>query len=758
MPTTCRTPSRKRNARIATIYGGRAYEPQIEALQKGVEVVVGTPGRLIDLYKQKHLMLKNVKIVILDEADEMLDLGFLPDVETLIAGTPAVRQTLLFSATMPGPVIAMARRYMTQPTHIRAADPDDEGLTKRDIRQLIYRAHSMDKIEVVARILQARGRGRTIIFTKTKRTAAKVAEELVDRGFAAAAIHGDLGQGAREQALRAFRNNKVDVLVATDVAARGIDVDDVTHVINYQCVEDEKIYLHRVGRTGRAGNKGTAVTFVDWDDMPRWGLINKALGLSVPEPVETYSSSAAPVRGPGHPGRHQGPAPRAASARWPASTPRSSRTWARPARRTARSGGRDSAAGRCRTGTGTEQPRRRPRRQPLRRQRRAPQRRRSRRTLRRPPSSSSDAVPPRRHRPAQAPAAAAAAPATAAEQPATRAPATAPAPAAATARWWQAAIRSNRLTAERHRGLIASMTETVWAPDGSNLVVHADNAEFLPTLPDGAFTLIYVDPPFNTGRAQQRQETKMVLNAGGDGDRVGFKGRSYDTIKGALHRYDDAFSDYWSFLEPRLVEAWRLLADDGTLYLHLDYREVHYAKVMLDAIFGRECFLNEIIWAYDYGARAKYRWPTKHDNILVYVKNPAKYHFDSAEVDREPYMAPGLVTPAKRELGKLPTDVWWHTIVSPTGKEKTGYPTQKPEGLVRRVVAASSRPGRLVPGLLRRFRHTRRRGREAGPQVRLRGPEPAGHRRHGQAARRARRVRVVPTRRGTSVPYSRCSS
>jgi superfamily II DNA/RNA helicase len=185
----------------------------------------------------------------------------------------------------------MARRYMTQPTHIRAADPDDEGLTKRDIRQLIYRAHSMDKIEVVSRILQARGRGRTIIFTKTKRTAAKVAEELVDRGFAAAAIHGDLGQGAREQALRAFRNNKVDVLVATDVAARGIDVDDVTHVINYQCVEDEKIYLHRVGRTGRAGNKGTAVTFVDWDDMPRWGLINKALGLSVPEPVETYSSS-----------------------------------------------------------------------------------------------------------------------------------------------------------------------------------------------------------------------------------------------------------------------------------------------------------------------------------------------------------------------------------------------------------------------------------------------------------------------------------
>ncbi|MEV7647918.1 DEAD/DEAH box helicase [Arthrobacter sp. NPDC089319] len=285
------TASKQRNARVAVIYGGRAYEPQIEMLQKGVEVVVGTPGRLIDLHRQKHLSLKNVRIVVLDEADEMLDLGFLPDVETLLAATPAVRQTMLFSATMPGPVIAMARRYMTQPTHIRAADPDDEGITKKDIRQVVYRAHNLDKSEVVARILQAEGRGRTIIFTKTKRTAAKLSEELVDRGFAAGAIHGDLGQGAREQALRAFRNNKVDVLVATDVAARGIDVEDVTHVINYQCPEDEKTYLHRVGRTGRAGNKGTAVTFVDWDDVPRWGLINKALGLDVPEPQETYSSS-----------------------------------------------------------------------------------------------------------------------------------------------------------------------------------------------------------------------------------------------------------------------------------------------------------------------------------------------------------------------------------------------------------------------------------------------------------------------------------
>ncbi|WP_077490003.1 DEAD/DEAH box helicase [Sinomonas mesophila] len=285
------TASRRTSLRVEVIYGGRAYEPQIEALKTGVDVVVGTPGRLIDLHRQRHLNLKNVRIIVLDEADEMLDLGFLPDVETLMGAIPAVRQTLLFSATMPGPVVAMARRYMSQPTHIRAADPNDDAVTKKDIRQVIYRAHQLDKDEVVARILQSEGRGRTIIFTKTKRTAAKLSEELVDRGFAAAALHGDLGQGAREQALRAFRNNKVDVLVATDVAARGIDVEDVTHVINFQCPEDEKAYLHRVGRTGRAGNKGTAVTFVDWEDVPRWGLINKALGLDVSEPVETYSSS-----------------------------------------------------------------------------------------------------------------------------------------------------------------------------------------------------------------------------------------------------------------------------------------------------------------------------------------------------------------------------------------------------------------------------------------------------------------------------------
>ncbi|UNX54162.1 DEAD/DEAH box helicase [Georgenia sp. TF02-10] len=283
--------ARTRSVRILQVYGGRAYEPQIEALRDGVEVVVGTPGRLIDLLKQRVLSLSRVRTVVLDEADEMLDLGFLPDVETLLARTPAARHTMLFSATMPGAVVALARRYMTRPTHIRAQDPEDTGATVRLTRQVAYRAHALNKVEVLARILQARGRGLTIVFTRTKRTAAKVADELAERGFASAALHGDLGQGAREQALRAFRAGKVDVLVATDVAARGIDVDDVTHVINYQCPEDEKIYLHRIGRTGRAGNTGTAVTFVDWDDMPRWSLINKALDLGVPEPVETYHTS-----------------------------------------------------------------------------------------------------------------------------------------------------------------------------------------------------------------------------------------------------------------------------------------------------------------------------------------------------------------------------------------------------------------------------------------------------------------------------------
>jgi superfamily II DNA/RNA helicase len=285
------TAGKVRNVRVLAIYGGRAYEPQVEALKKGVDVVVGTPGRLLDLAGQKKLNLKHIKSLVLDEADEMLDLGFLPDVEKIINMLPARRQTMLFSATMPGAVIGLARRYMSQPTHIRATAPDDEGATVANIKQHVYRAHSMDKPEMVARILQAEGRGLAMIFCRTKRTAADIAEQLERRGFASGAVHGDLGQGAREQALRAFRNGKVDVLVCTDVAARGIDVEGVTHVINYQSPEDEKTYLHRVGRTGRAGAKGTAITLVDWDDIPRWQLINKALELDFSDPPETYSTS-----------------------------------------------------------------------------------------------------------------------------------------------------------------------------------------------------------------------------------------------------------------------------------------------------------------------------------------------------------------------------------------------------------------------------------------------------------------------------------
>ncbi|MFJ8926953.1 DEAD/DEAH box helicase [Streptomyces sp. NPDC102364] len=285
------TAGKVRNVRVLAIYGGRAYEPQVEALKKGIDVVVGTPGRLLDLAGQKKLNLSHVKALVLDEADEMLDLGFLPDVERIINMLPAKRQTMLFSATMPGAVIGLARRYMSQPTHIRAAAPDDEGKTVANTKQHVFRAHNMDKPEMVSRILQADGRGLAMIFCRTKRTAADIAEQLQKRGFASGAVHGDLGQGAREQALRAFRNGKVDVLVCTDVAARGIDVEGVTHVINYQSPEDEKTYLHRIGRTGRAGKKGIAITLVDWDDIPRWQLINKALELDFNDPVETYSSS-----------------------------------------------------------------------------------------------------------------------------------------------------------------------------------------------------------------------------------------------------------------------------------------------------------------------------------------------------------------------------------------------------------------------------------------------------------------------------------
>jgi superfamily II DNA/RNA helicase len=280
-----------RGIRTLAVYGGRAFEPQIEALNNGVEIVVGTPGRLLDLYRQGQLTLKFVSRVVLDEADEMLDLGFLPDVEKIFTSTPARQQTMLFSATMPGDIIALARRFMNQPVHIRTQDNEDEGAVVSRIEQHVVRAHAMDKIEMLARILQADGRGPTIVFCRTKRTAQKTSDDLIERGFRAATIHGDLGQSAREKALNDFKAGKSDVLIATDVAARGIDIDGITHVINYQCPEDEKTYVHRIGRTARAGAHGIAVTFVDWDELARWKMIDTALVLGLPEPVETYSSS-----------------------------------------------------------------------------------------------------------------------------------------------------------------------------------------------------------------------------------------------------------------------------------------------------------------------------------------------------------------------------------------------------------------------------------------------------------------------------------
>jgi len=226
-----------------------------------------------------------------------------------------------------------------------------------------------------------------------------------------------------------------------------------------------------------------------------------------------------------------------------------------------------------------------------------------------------------------------------------------------------------------------------------NEVINGENLAALKSMADESFQLIYIDPPFNTGRSQVRTNRSSISSTTGN---LGFQGKRYEQVVKSVLSYDDDFADYWAFLEPRLIEAYRLLNETGTIYLHLDYREAHYAKVLMDALFGRECFLNEIIWAYDYGGKSKSRWPAKHDTILVYVKNPTKYFFDSATVDREPYMAPGLVTPEKVARGKLPTDVWWHTIVSPTGKEKTGYPTQKPLGILRRIISASSRPGDRV--------------------------------------------------------------
>jgi len=279
-----------RPTQIAAMYGGKAYEGQVEQLKAGAQVVVGTPGRLLDLAGQRMLSLAGIQTMVLDEADKMLDLGFLADIEKLFAQTPATRHTMLFSATMPGPIVALARRFMNRPIHIRANDPD-EGLTQANIRHIVYRAHALDKDEVIGRILQAEGRGKTVIFTRTKRAAAKLVEELSDRGFPAVAVHGDLSQEQRERSMAAFRSGKKEILIATDVAARGIDVDDVTHVINHTVPDDHDTYLHRAGRTGRAGKTGVAVTFVDWDDLHKWKLIDKALEMGIPEPVETYSSS-----------------------------------------------------------------------------------------------------------------------------------------------------------------------------------------------------------------------------------------------------------------------------------------------------------------------------------------------------------------------------------------------------------------------------------------------------------------------------------
>lgn len=280
----------KLGTRVLSVYGGRAYEPQIDALREGVDVVVGTPGRLLDLVKQKHLDLSKIGILVLDEADRMLDLGFLPDIERIIERIPARRQTMLFSATMPGEIVSLSRRYLTRPTNVRAESHQESDATPQVV-QHVFQAHQMDKPEMLARLLQAEGRGLTMVFCQTKRACDRVAADLAQRGFDAAAVHGDLGQSQRERALRAFRNGKIGVLVATDVAARGLDVDDVTHVVNYECPDSADTYVHRIGRTARAGKKGVAVTLVDWSDLTRWKLINGTLDLPFAAPEETYSTS-----------------------------------------------------------------------------------------------------------------------------------------------------------------------------------------------------------------------------------------------------------------------------------------------------------------------------------------------------------------------------------------------------------------------------------------------------------------------------------
>ena len=284
------TASTRRHARVITVYGGVGYQDQLNALRDGVEVVVGTPGRLIDLLERGALDLAHVKVLVLDEADKMLDLGFLPDVERILTQTPELRQTMLFSATMPAAIVSLARRHMRHPVNIRAESPGETTIVPATA-QFVYQVHELDKPEIVARILQAENRSRVMIFCRTKRSAQRLSDDLVDRGFKAASIHGDLNQFAREKALGRFREGRIDVLVATDVAARGLDVEGVTHVINYECPEDDQVYVHRIGRTGRAGASGVAITFVDWVDLTRWKVINNILGLPFEEPQETYSTS-----------------------------------------------------------------------------------------------------------------------------------------------------------------------------------------------------------------------------------------------------------------------------------------------------------------------------------------------------------------------------------------------------------------------------------------------------------------------------------
>jgi superfamily II DNA/RNA helicase len=307
------TASAKRGTRNLVIYGGVPYEPQLEALESGVDIVTGTPGRVLDLVNRGALDLSHVKSMVLDEADEMLDLGFLPDVESILSRTPELRQTMLFSATMPGAIVTLARKHMRHPMNIRAESPDEDHMVPATA-QFVFQAHDMDKPEVVARILQAEDVGRVLVFTRTKRQAQRVGEDLTDRGFPASPLHGDMAQPAREKALQKFRDGKINILVATDVAARGIDVAGITHVINYTCPEDHKTYVHRIGRTGRAGASGIAITFVDWADLIRWKLINKELGLPFDEPQETYSTSEHLFHDLGIPrdarGRLKDPAPR----------------------------------------------------------------------------------------------------------------------------------------------------------------------------------------------------------------------------------------------------------------------------------------------------------------------------------------------------------------------------------------------------------------------------------------------------------------